>query len=70
MNDCPKFSVNGVPLSYAQNMAVWAALQGFGMEMEANPDGLGTDEHGRFMTKAYLARVREINKICQETSAE
>jgi hypothetical protein len=67
MTQYPKFSVNGVSLSEAQNMTMWVALQSFGSEME-QPDALGTDEHGKAISKSYLQRVREINKISFETT--
>lgn len=67
MTEYPKFSVNGVPLNGAQNMAMWVALQNFGMDME-QPDALGKDEHGWTMAGHYLQRVREINRIAVATT--
>jgi hypothetical protein len=67
MNDYPQFSVNGVKLDQGQNMTIWVALQGLLTDMVTEPDSLGTDEHGKFMTKAYARRVREINEICHST---
>jgi hypothetical protein len=57
----PKYSVNGVELNQAQCMTVHAALQSMAMDLKEN--GLGNDEHGKFMTKAYLKRIKEINAI-------
>jgi hypothetical protein len=55
--------INGVPLTTSQKITVHVALQSFGMELQDNPDSLGDDEHGRFMTKSYLESIKEINKI-------
>ena len=64
MQDYPKIIMNGVELNQGQAMTVWVALQSFGSEMQEKKNALGKDKHGRFMQKAYLERVREINKIC------
>lgn len=53
--------INGVVLTPAQAMTVRVALGSFQITLSAN--GLGDDEHGKFMTAAYLARLKEINSI-------
>ena len=55
----PYITVNGVALDNRQAMTVRVALQSFAMDLDAN--GLGDDEHGKFMAKSYVERVREIN---------
>lgn len=55
----PAMIVNGVTLSEGQAMTVRVALQNFaGTLMQ---DGLGEDDHGKSMAKAYLDRIGEIN---------
>lgn len=54
-------TINGHPLTTAQSMTVRVALGAFTMDLQA--DGLGEDEHGKFMTRAYLDRIWEINRL-------
>lgn len=54
-------TINGQPLTVGQSMAVRCALQSFATSL--SEEGLGDDEHGRAMTAAYLARIREINVL-------
>ena len=50
--------VNGKILTEAQVMTVRVALNGFSVDLQDN--GLGDDEHGKAMARAYLARLGEI----------
>lgn len=50
--------INGVPLTYGQSMTLRVAIFSFHDELLA--EGLGEDEHGIRMTKAYLERANEI----------
>lgn len=52
--------INGVELTNAQSMALRVAVTTFNGDMASDPDRLGTDEHGRTMTKAYRERTAEI----------
>jgi hypothetical protein len=45
-----KITINGTELTKAQAMTLRVALLSFLSDLEG---GLGDDEHGRFMTKAY-----------------
>jgi hypothetical protein len=57
----PSITVNGTPLTVSQAMTIRVALQGFAAQL--HNEGLGDDDHGRTMTAAYLAAVREINAL-------
>lgn len=57
----PTITVNGVLLSQGQAMTVRVALNN--LVMDLTNDGLGDDEHGKFMTKAYQERAHEIFRI-------
>lgn len=54
--------INGVKLTDAQAMTLRVAIGGWLMDLQ-NPDHLGTDEHGRFMTAAYRLRASEIQDL-------
>lgn len=45
-------------LDDGDKMTLWAALCSF--DKELREDGLGEDEHGRFMTAAYQSRIRNL----------
>lgn len=61
-NPYPTITVNGVELTPGQAMTVHVALQAYASDMSKKA-ALGDDEHGEFMRKAYLERIKEINKI-------
>lgn len=50
--------VNGVTLTEAQSMAVRVAIESFDSDLRA--DGLGKDETGAAISKAYMERIEEI----------
>ena len=53
--------INGVELTFVQSMTVRVAMSSFAMTLQE--DGLGNDEHGKFMSKSYLKNIREINRL-------
>lgn len=53
-----KITINGQELTEAQAMTLRAAVTGFMADLAEN--GLGDDEHGKRMCKAYLQRGNEI----------
>jgi hypothetical protein len=56
----PTITINGVLLTNAEAMTVRVAIENFAMDLRN--DGLGEDEHGRTMTRLYLAQIDEIRK--------
>lgn len=54
--------IEGVTLTPSQSMTLRVAISNFMSDM-ADPLALGDDEHGRFMTKAYRDRCREIEHL-------
>jgi hypothetical protein len=54
-------TVNGHLLSHGQAMTVRVALAAFVMDL--TNDGLGDDEHGKLMVKAYQERAHEIFRM-------
>ncbi len=58
----PRITINGVQLDGAQAMTIRVAIASLLVELQ-DPDHLGADEHGRFMTKAYKARALELQAI-------
>lgn len=59
----PIITINGVALNAAQSMTVHVALQSLATDLTRKKNPLGKDQHGKFMTKAYLQRIQEINNI-------
>lgn len=57
----PVITINGVTLTDFQVLTVHSSLQSMAMSLQESP--LGDDEHGQFMTKAYLDSIALINKI-------
>jgi len=57
-------TINGVELTFVQSMTVRVAMSSFAMTLQE--DGLGNDEHGKFMCKSYLKNIREINRLIFE----
>jgi hypothetical protein len=60
--DEPEITINGVPLTNAQAMAVRVAVSSF------DPD-CGDDEHGLMMTNLYASRINEVLRIMLEKAA-
>ncbi|WP_434949799.1 hypothetical protein ACRWQL_00445 (plasmid) [Shewanella sp. HL-SH4] len=60
MADEAKIVINNQVLTEAQSATVRVALESFAQELQT--DGLGSDEHGKTMTKLYLERISEIRK--------
>lgn len=54
--------VNDVYLNTAQSMALRVAVGSMLMDLQ-DPLHLGDDEHGRFMTQAYKARLEEVQDL-------
>lgn len=50
--------IEGRKLSFAESMTVRVALTNYIMEMDTN--GLGDDEHGKFMANAYATNARTV----------
>lgn len=59
-----KISVNGIPLTVGQSMTVRVALSSLMFSMR--DDGLGDDDHGKRMSKAYADRAQEVLKMILE----
>lgn len=55
--------INGVELTTAQIMTIHVALQGFATHLTYQEFPLGDDEHGKIMTRNYLANISTINKL-------
>lgn len=53
--------INGVPLTDAQVSTIRLALSGYANDLSER--GLGDDEHGKFMTAAYLSRIAEMESL-------
>lgn len=58
----PKITINGVELDPAQAGTVRVAIESFFTSLD-KPTALGRDAHGKFMVKAYKARLDEIGKL-------
>jgi hypothetical protein len=54
----PEIVINGERLSPGAAMTLRVALGSFGMSLDV--DGLGQDEHGRYMLAAYQAHIKTI----------
>jgi len=54
--------INGFVLSMPQSMALRVAVCGMLADMQ-DPLAMGDDEHGRFMVKAYRARLSEVQDL-------
>jgi hypothetical protein len=59
--DEPIKTLNGIALSIGQAMTLRVAIESFAISLVH--EGLGEDEHGRAMTKAYLTRINELRAI-------
>lgn len=60
MNE-PRITVNGTALTEGQAMTLRVALSSFLLQLKM--EGLGKDEHGVAMTRAYMARGSEITVL-------
>ena len=60
MDTQPIITINGFRLTTGQAMTVRVALGSFALGLV---DGLGDDEHGQAMTKAYQGRLAEIDSF-------
>ena len=58
MRDEPTITVNGSLLTVGQAMTVRVALGAFAIDLRT--DGLGDDQHGTDITRAYLVRIKEV----------
>lgn len=56
----PKITINGHDLSSAQVMTIRVAIENFAACLI---DSLGTDPHGKAMTKLYRERINEIRGL-------
>jgi hypothetical protein len=61
----PAFTINGTPLTVAQAMTIRVAIGAFAMDLRST--GLGDDDHGAAMTKGYLAAIRHIVALMENT---
>lgn len=59
-------TVSGVTLTPGQSMTIRVALQNFASTLTEH--GLGNDKHGRFMKKAYMQSIREVNALILQTA--
>lgn len=50
--------INVLTMSHAHSMTVRAALNSFAIDL--SNEGLGSDEHGKEMTRLYLERTSEL----------
>jgi hypothetical protein len=64
----PTITINGHALTEAQAQTVRCALDT--LRETLTEKGLGDDEHGLYMTKAYLARIAEIQELMIHSSPE
>ena len=62
----PDIIINGTPLTTAQALTVRVAVQTFAMDLL---HGLGDDDHGKRMEKAYADRIREVNALMQRNQS-
>lgn len=56
----PAITINGWPLTQVQAMTVRVAIGSFAISLA---EGLGNDEHGKAMTKGYMACVTDITRM-------
>jgi hypothetical protein len=54
----PEMSINGHPLKSTEVNTIRVALNIFYLELQNN--GLGDDDHGKFMTTAYCENISSI----------
>ncbi len=63
----PEITINGTKLTPAQAMTLRVALGSFYMSIDV--DGLGEDEYGMFMAKAYKAHSAAIYRAMSAESS-
>jgi hypothetical protein len=59
-------TINGHSLNEGQAMTVRVAIGHFQMSLSEEADPLGDDEHGKFITKAYQDRLREVVTLMRD----
>jgi hypothetical protein len=59
--------ISGERLTESQSMTVRVAIGQFTMFLV--DEGCGSDAHGKAMTKNYLARIHEIERLIQKTAS-
>lgn len=64
MNE-PTITINGEPLSTGEAMTVRVAIESLAGTLSVK--GLGQDEHGYRMVKAYLDNIEEIRRLMRLT---
>ena len=57
----PAIVINGTTLSSGQSMTVRVALESFATDLHES--GLGNDDRGKQMAKAYLANIDTIRQM-------
>lgn len=57
----PLITIWGKELSIGQSMTIRVAIESFASELMSN--GIGDDEMGRKLDKAYLQRIKEIRDL-------
>lgn len=67
MTEEPTIVINGNLLDDMQACTIRVALEHYAANL--HHDGLGDDEHGKFMTAAYLSRINEIRKLIFQPDA-
>lgn len=63
----PDITINGVPLTFGQAMALRVAASSFLMQMD-ELDALGGDETGHGIADGYRSRLSEVISIMQQSS--
>jgi hypothetical protein len=63
----PTIIINNSTLTDAQSMTIRVALNHYLSSLSNNPNYLGKDDHGKFMTQSYKNRIHEINSIISKT---
>lgn len=59
----PFITINGSTLNTGEAMTLRVALETWAMELENDPNCLGTDEHGHVMRESYLHVIRRIQRM-------
>jgi hypothetical protein len=61
----PTIVINGSTISDGAAMTIRCALTNFAYDLRRN--GLGEDDHGKFMAAAYLTHIRQIQDLIDKT---
>ena len=59
MNE-PEIMINGINIGPGCAMTIRVAIESFALYLFEN--GLGDDEHGKYMKEAYMQRIQDIRK--------